>query len=147
MIPGFDESGLLPAGTHDCTLAEIKQRFGQFPNTDRRCELYERLQQFLSEAWATRQVVAVIVDGSFVTGRDDPGDIDLIVVLSPDFDYRGEVAPFEYNVLSRRRVQQRYGFDILVATENSSAYEVYLDFYQQVKGRPGRRKGMLRVRP
>jgi hypothetical protein len=147
MIPELHENGLLPVGVHDCSVAELGQRFGQFQRTDRRCQLYGRLQSFLNEVWAVKQVIAVIVDGSFVTNQDEPGDIDLIVVLARDYDYRAELAPFEYQVLSRRRVQQRYGFDILVALENSAAYDVYVDFFQQVKGEPRRRKGLLRVRP
>ncbi|MBI1924574.1 hypothetical protein HYR99_10015 [Candidatus Poribacteria bacterium] len=76
-IPNFDEKGLLPPGVHDCSLEEIMERFGTFQVTDCRVGLYAQLQAFLEEVRSTRLAVAVIVDGSFVTSKPAPEDIDL----------------------------------------------------------------------
>ena len=40
-----------------------------------------------------------------------------------------------------------FRFDILVAPEGSVRYEQYVNFFQQVKERPGLRKGILKVLP
>jgi len=40
-IPALNEHGLLPAGIHDCTLDELKSRFGSFQISDRRNQLFE----------------------------------------------------------------------------------------------------------
>ena len=99
-IPGLNDAGLLPAGVHDCTLDEGRQRFGVFQTTDRRPKLYDKLEALVQEAWATGLVADIIIDGSFVTAKPDPNDIDLILVLNPGHDFTAELRPFVYNVLS-----------------------------------------------
>ena len=56
-------------------------------------------------------MAAIIIDGSYVTRKQEPEDIDLIVALKPGFDPLSELRPFEYNVQSRRMVKQFYKFD------------------------------------
>jgi hypothetical protein len=145
-IPNLDENGLLPPGIYDCSLEEVEERFGTFQSTDRRYRIYEQLQAFLAEVRSTNLVVAVIINGSFVTSKHDPGDVDLILVLSREHDFNAELRPFEYNVLSRRRVRKRYEIDVLIAREDSLEYEEYTEFFQQVRGQVEGRKGILRLR-
>jgi hypothetical protein len=145
-IPDFDDAGLLPRGVHDCMLDEVRRRFGVFQTTDRRPTLYNKLQVLVQEAWATGFVAEIIIDGSFVTAKPDPNDIDLILVLNAGHDFSAELRPFEYNVLSRRQVRKIYGFDLLVAMPASAVYAEYLDFFAQVRGETSRCKGSLRLR-
>lgn len=86
-----------------------------------------------------------MVDGSFVTAISTPNDIDLIVVVSTAHDFARDFHPSEYNVISRRRVQQRFGFDLLVARTDSEEYQRYVEFFQQVRLVPQRKKGLLRI--
>ena len=144
-IPDFDSEGFLPSGVHECNLGELKGRFGAFQTTDARCRLFEKLETFFAEVRATGFVVAVIVNGSFATSKHDPNDIDLILVLAPTHDFSAHLRPFEYNVLSRRQVRKLYRFDILVGQEAQPELQEYIDFFAQVRGAPGRTKGMLRV--
>lgn len=145
-IPGLDENGLLPPGVHDCAMEEVRKRFGSFQTTDRRCHLYEELQSYIADVRSTGLAIAIIIDGSFVTSKPDPGDIDLILVLPRDWKAETEMRPFEYRVLSKRRVRRYYGFDMVAAQENSIAYEEALKFFQQVRGRSDCRKGVLRIK-
>ena len=142
-IPAFNEHGFLPVGIHDCTLAELKARFGSF--SDRRPQLYSKLEAFLSAARASRIVQSVLVDGSFVTSSLEPNDIDLILVLAAAHDFSADLLPDEYNVLSKRRVYRKYGFDLLVASAGSEPYRRYVTFFQQIRFEPARAKGILRV--
>ena len=146
-IPDLNEQGLLPPGIYDCSLEEIGERFGIFQSTDRRPRLYEKLQEFLQQVRSIDLIVAVIVDGSFVTSKHAPGDIDMILVLSSNHDFSAELQPMAYNVLSRRRVSRRYGFDVLVAQENTREYAEYTTDFQRVHGQSHLQKGMLRIRP
>jgi hypothetical protein len=145
-IPNLNEQGLLPPGIYDCSLEEIGERFETFQFTDRRSRLYRRLQEYLIQVRSTNMVVAVFVDGSFVTSKHAPGDIDLILVLPSSHDLRAELVPMAYNVLSRRRVGRQYGFDILVAREDAIEYTQSVEFFQQVRGQPHLQKSMLRMR-
>jgi hypothetical protein len=145
-IPNLNEQGLLPPGIYDCSLEEIGERFGTFQATDRRSRLYEKLQEYLTQVRSANLAIAFIVNGSFVTSKADPNDIDLILVLPSSHDLRADLAPMAYNVLSRRRVSRRYGFDVLVARESTREYTEYTTDFQRVRGQPHLQKGMLRIR-
>ncbi|MBI2926746.1 MAG: hypothetical protein HYY24_13700 [Verrucomicrobia bacterium] len=94
-IPPLDQDGFLPIGVHECTLGEIKGRFGVFRGSDRRPQLFARLQAFLSEAKACGLVVSVVVDGSFVSAKPEPNDIDLIVAVVPGHSFAVDLSPSE----------------------------------------------------
>jgi hypothetical protein len=144
-IPAFCEDGRLPEGIHDCTLTEIRERFGQFHESDHRCRLFERLEAFLRDVAATGLFRAVIVDGSFVTAVSDPNDIDLILVFLSNHDFAAALRPFEYNVVSKREVRRKFGFDIVVVRDGSATVSQSVEFFSRVRGRPGVRKGLLRI--
>ena len=144
-IPELDDDGFLPEGVHECSLDELQQRFGGVQSSDQRSVLFDKLGQYLQEVRSTGMVVGLIVDGSFVTNKVEPNDIDLVLILPADHDFAADLRPFEYNVLSRRRVLKRYAFDVLVARENSPELVEYVEFFQQIRGETDRRKGILKV--
>jgi hypothetical protein len=145
-IPLFNENGWLPGGVHDCTLEEAAEQFGAFQSSDRRPELWARFIEFVREAKISGLIDMVLVDGSFVTAEPAPNDIDLIAVVSANLDFSVDFQPSEYNVLSKRKIHRRFGFDLLVARADSEEYRRYVEFFQQVRLEPGRKKGILRIR-
>lgn len=144
-LPALDEHGFLPEGVHNASLDEVAERFGRFTGTDRRVRLHSALVRFATEARQTGLVAGLIVDGSFTTGKPQPEDIDLIVVLHDRADFATDFRPDEYNVLSARRVKSRYPFDVRYATAEPEALQPLVDFFAQVRGKPELRKGMVRV--
>ena len=46
-----------------------------------------------------KSINALLEDGSFVTTKSDPGDIDLVLVLAHDYDFAADLPPAHYNVL------------------------------------------------
>jgi hypothetical protein len=142
----WTNKAFLPQGVHECTVEEISERFAQFQESDRRIRLFAKLQSFIAEARKTRFVVELIIDGSYVTAKPKPNDVDLIVVLAMAHDFSADLRPFEYKIVSKRRVRETYRFDILVAVEGSRACAEYTEFFQQIRGQPERRKGILRVK-
>ena len=103
MIPAFDGSGNLPPGVHEADWDEIVQRFGW---TSWRRELLAGLKAALEplrEAGCRR----VFVNGSFVTDKDKPGDID--VAWDPkgvDLDRLLELEPVFGDFADRRAAQK-----------------------------------------
>jgi hypothetical protein len=136
-IPALDQDGLLPAGVHECTLSEIRSRFGSFQISDRRPRLFARLEAFVTEAIAVGLVRLIIVDGSFVTQIPSPNDIDLIVVVESRHDFSSDIGPKAYNILSKSSVRRRFGFDLLVARENSVEYNDWVEFSRFALSRDG----------
>ncbi len=91
--PEFDESGDLPVGIHQATLAEVLQHFGT--GSLRRRLVGQRLERIYKLAKSTGQVARFIVFGSFVTAKHDPGDVDIFMLMENSFDsnqVRGEAA-------------------------------------------------------
>ena len=143
-LPQLDEHGYLPPGIHDASFDDLLDRFGQ---SAQRIALLQQLSQYLVELqrWPLSQVI--LVDGSFVTDAPEPNDIDLVLVLRDDYDLSQSVSPFEYNLRSRRRVQQTYGLDLFVVRPQSVDYDRFVEFFSQVRNQPGQTKGIVRVRP
>lgn len=84
-IPDFDLNGFLPPGIYDCTLTEVEQRFARFQVTAKRIQLFDKLREYATKALATGKLDSIIVDGSFVTSKPEPNDIDLITVLDVNY--------------------------------------------------------------
>jgi Family of unknown function (DUF6932) len=144
-IPNFNEHGFLPLGVHDCSWTELSNRFCRFQSTDRRPDLCRRLREFVEGLRRANIARELLIDGSFVTAQSQPNDIDLILILPPDWDLSSDVSPDQYNLLSRKRVRNRWGFDILIARENSPECSEYLNLFQRVRYQEQLKKGILRI--
>ena len=84
-IPNLDHDGFLPEGVHECSLVELDEQFGRFQGSDRRSVLFAKFVEYLGEVRSSGLATFVIVDGSFVTAKAEPNDID-----SSTTRYRGE---------------------------------------------------------
>lgn len=144
-IPDYDEGGVLPPGVHLCTMDEIKERFARFRTSDRRARLYSQLVEYVGKAGDVSAVLALIIDGSFVTDKAEPGDIDLIAIVSAALLEERSLSPQVYNVLSKRRVKKKFDFDLFVVRDGSEELQKQVEFFSQVRGRSGAQKGLLRV--
>ncbi len=83
MIPAFNNEGYLPAGIHPASLEEIAKRFGQ--ESELRHVQMESLRWLVDLA---RRVGAkrIVVNGSFVTDKLEPNDVDCVLLaIGPDF--------------------------------------------------------------
>lgn len=144
-IPDLRPDGYLPEGIHDCTLDEIHARFGRFQSSDRRQVLWQQLRAYFGAAETSGFVKAVIVDGSFISAKDTPGDVDLLVVLTDDYPEGQVHQPSKYNVVSPRQIRKGGDLDAKVGREHGPVHNQYTSLYQLVKHAPGARKGILRV--
>ena len=78
MIPPFDHNGCLPPGLHLATLDEIGARFGG--------ESELRRVQMESLRWMVESAIRagaerIVLNGSFVTDRMEPNDVDCVVLV------------------------------------------------------------------
>ena len=150
MIPNLVQ-GVLPEGVHVCTLTEVDDRCGRVQRSDRRMRLTAKLRDLEDQARKSGIVAALVVDGSYVTAKDEPNDINLVIALRTDFDLRSELRPFEYNIQSKRMIRAQYRFDVRVAVHGSDLYAEAIKFFchvrledQEQAGYPPR-KGLLRI--
>jgi len=144
-IPDFTDDGILPNSIHDCSFEELEVVFGRFQSTDCRITLTQRLKEYIQELRQSGIGKELIVDGSYVTRKDDPGDIDLILVLTKEFDYSAPINPFEYNLASNRVLKRKYGFDVFVERKGTERYNNRIEFFMRVKENPDVSKGLIRI--
>lgn len=81
----FDYPPLLAPGRHTLSLSEIKAKCADaFPNSARRRHLLQCLEKFV-QAYLTSGICCEIwLDGSFLTTKPDPSDLDVTVILDAD---------------------------------------------------------------
>src|SRR5262245_29211259 len=102
MIPKFNDYECLPEGIYDYTMDEAVQRFGVFQSNDRRPRLWARFSEFIRQLKECGFVETVIVDGSFVTAKVTPSDIDLVLVVATNHDFSVDLLPAHYSLLTQR---------------------------------------------
>ncbi|MES1972658.1 MAG: hypothetical protein V4472_09375 [Pseudomonadota bacterium] len=78
-IPLLNALGLLPEGVHDCEANEV---LGTFCASPARLAVWHGFEGFL--AWVATQPgpVSIFMDGSFVTDKASPGDIDVAIDIT-----------------------------------------------------------------
>jgi hypothetical protein len=129
----------------DCTLSEVRARFGVFSGSDHRARPFARLEELVLAMRSSGLFEALVIDGSFVTSKAAPNDIDIIAVLRPGHNFERELSISEYWLVSRALLSRRFGFDVFVAESGSALYKKYVEFFSRVRGTPETRKGLLRV--
>lgn len=145
-IPNLGAGGELPAGIHTATLKDVETTFGAA--NDRRKLLMSGLKDAVKVLKAG-QVSKIFIDGSFVSDKDEPNDIDGCWsnvgadanTLDPRFwDYADE-NDFQQK---RQSLKQEFGIDFYMAeqTEGGSG-KPFPDFFQT--NRDGQPKGILEV--
>jgi hypothetical protein len=85
----------------------------------------------------------LLVDGSFVTEKAEPHDIDSVVLLPPDFEQQleREVEPaleLEEMLLTRQPEE-------IFAAEDDADWEEWVEFFSRTREPDGRRKGLVEV--
>ena len=75
----FDANGYLDAGLHPTTLADIRTHFvDPFPAPSTRPTVYAGYERHTAELQKSSVEFEQFLDGSFVSNKQDPGDIDLL---------------------------------------------------------------------
>ena len=144
-VPALSAEGFLPVGIHDCSLADVRARFGSFQRSDARPRLCARLEELVVAMQRSALFEVLLLDGSFVTAKTAPNDIDLVAVLRPGHDFERDLPMSEYALVSRSMLRRRYGFDVVIAERDSHLYRTYVEFFSPIRENPVARKGLLRL--
>jgi hypothetical protein len=123
----------------------VRERFGRVQETDRRPRLFARLEELYRAMQRSGLFESLLVDGSFVTSKAAPNDIDLVAVLLPGHNFERDLPMSEYSLISRLMLRRRFGFDVMVAERGSVLYNTYLEFFSRIRDNQDMRKGLLRL--
>jgi Family of unknown function (DUF6932) len=140
MIPPFRPDGYLPEGVHPASEAEVTFRFGSASPRRRRLTLRVRRWTELARAvGATR----LLIDGSFITAKPDPNDVDAVLQLPRNFheQIRGGIdAALELEqMLLTRRPEEIFG------AEDQTDWDEWAEFFSRTREPDGRRKGLVEI--
>jgi hypothetical protein len=142
MLSDFNEYGNLPPGIHTASEEEVFTCFAT--SSARRQWLGERLREVILIARATGKLQRLILWGSFVTKKESPDDLDLLLVMAEDFELAQVPEPlrilFDY---SQARIRFRADIFWTKMSMPADTLAMWLDTYQI--GKDFQRRGIVEV--
>lgn len=147
-IPTFDRFGLLPGGVHECTIEEVEVNLAW---NDERRRLTALLQEFIAVELTPRFTVVppVVLDGSYVSQKASPSNINLVLELS----HLSDEEQWEGQVLFQRTADLFRLYQIEMLPGLKSLKQDFVDLLQTLRPQTafekglhhGHRKGVLRL--
>jgi len=127
MIPAPNALGELPPGIHTATLEEVEAVFAKTP---RRRTLFDGLRRAVQNLKAAG-VRRVFIDGSFVTTKANPNDVDGCWEWSEDVNLDLLDPVFLDFSRQRQAMKEKYGLDFFLANwVEAGSGLTFLDFFQ-----------------
>ena len=142
MLPALNSDGNLPEGIHLATEDAVLARFAT-PSA-RRQWLGEQLRSLLALAKSTGQLARVFLCGSFVTSKEVPNDLDVLLVMSTEFAIEALPTP-AHIVFDHVQARLRFQADVFwtKASLDPQVLHLWLDTYQT--GKDFTRRGIVEV--
>jgi hypothetical protein len=144
MVFTFNDEGVLPKGIYEVTLGEFKK---EFVYNERREAIFKGFCTLLDDLRAIN-CKTVYVDGSFVTDKEQPRDVD--VCWDDNDDINWELLDSDYPIFfdmnpPREAQQLRYHADVFPAnTYEGGSGLLFREFFQQNK-ETGNAKGIIKI--
>lgn len=141
MIPEFTKEGFLPKGIYRASIDEVKIRFGS--SNPKRGKLFKGLIKALQNL-KKAGIRKVYIDGSFVSSKTNPNDIDGCWEITANLDKQILDPVFQDFSYERRAMKQKYNVEFFPATwiEGDSGYP-FVFFFQL--NRDGKEKGIILI--
>ena len=143
-LPNLNDAGELPIGIHQATIDEVIAQFGS--GTLQREIVTARLQRIYQIAKDTGNLQQLIIFGSYITAKPEPNDVDVVIILSDDFDLT--VCSEEVKrLLDHQQAENEFGASIFWIRPSLLLFETLDEFIEswQIK-RDGTRRGIIEVR-
>lgn len=115
-------------------------RFGSQNRRRRRLAIRLRFWIELGRAVGARRLV---IDGSFVTAKAEPDDVDAVMLLPSDFAEqleRGVEAGLELEEMFLVRQPEE-----IFAAEDEANFQAWCEFFSRTREADGRRKGLVEI--
>jgi hypothetical protein len=134
-IPSLTASGLLPEGIHRATLDELQARFGS--TGEARIESYTKLLLFLQLVRSFGMFTSIVIDGSFVTDKPAPSDIDAVLIL-PGAGLKQLAGHPDYYKLDNVEIKESFNIDLYIDPDLDGMAR----FFQQLKTEDALQRGV-----
>ncbi|MEF2967792.1 hypothetical protein V3851_18340 [Paenibacillus sp. M1] len=147
-IPEFFDNYHLPDGVYECTIEEIEHRFLFSKKRVYVWGLFKKLLDRLISLGLKPKTI--LIDGSFVTAREEPGDVDFAALIPPETvitaladikdDHDKQGIYLFANPNNADAIRSLFGSHFLIA-ENEEYLNAWANFFQK-----GGNHGRLRDR-
>lgn len=141
-LPSINDDGDLPVGIHIASLTETLDLFGQ--GSSQRIAVADRLARIYKLVHATGCLRRFVVFGSFVTSKDSPQDVDIMIIMEDAFDLSllsGESAI----VFDHMQADTHFGASIFWSRKQSAfGGEQAIIEYWQIR-RDGGKRGIVEI--
>lgn len=140
-IPKFDFYGVLPFGIYEAKIDEIRECFCNYGNKKLRENLFITFEKYFDEIKKHNTEYEIYIDGSFVTNKEEPGDIDILLFFNVEYNNKEWLT-----LINDDYIKAKYkGVQVLAAFLDSDSKTITLDFAHDCEHIPGIRKGLVRV--
>lgn len=137
-LPEFTNYGILPEGIHECSIAEAEQALVK---DGRRRDLWQKLIAFIDWVRPMGIFQYIYIDGSFLTDKSDPKDIDLVLEFTQNNSCNLSVV--DPQVFNHFYVVNTFSLDVYFAPTFIPPYVNDLrEFFQYIGVKEGFSRGL-----
>lgn len=139
-VPPVRADGTLPPGIHRATLDEV---FAAYPPVSQQRQLLnQELNKLVAFCKSKAAVIELIIDGSYVTSKNEPEDIDAVLL------FNATIKVLTVESLGEADIDTTHLVDAWVETE--VWYRKWVTFFQMTMGdsqagTPGYTKGVVQI--
>ncbi len=131
-VPPFREDGWLPVGHHPATWEEVAERFGGEPGS-RRAFLTDKLLGLRDALRVLGVKGTLLLNGSYVSARPEPGDFDVLLITPPDIQAMKDADPKLALLLDAERAEKEGGYSLFYVPSDSPALDLVSSFWSLSK--------------
>lgn len=129
-MPEFNHNGLLEPGVHPMTVEQIKEFFGY---NERRRILIGELERFIRVAETCgMRIIKMIIDGSFITDKQQPGDIDLYFIIDVNSVFTSPNLNEFFNLMNHNYTFENFSLDSYCHFNTQIPVNNFVDFFQYI---------------
>lgn len=141
MIPPFDKRGLLPPGRHTCK--DWEEFSAVFAYNEHREHMLVRAKEFVRDRLTPlAQGLTLIVGGSFLSDKERPGDIDVVVIVpSEELTSRRAVIDLFVNEGRKGPIWENYKVEFYIHLEGLGMKNLAL-YFEYVGEKSAEAKGL-----
>lgn len=141
-MPEFREDGWLPEGHHPATWDEIESVFGGETGS-RRALLTKQLLTLRDGLRICKIFGTILLDGSYISAKKEPGDFDVLLIGPADIQVRKENLPELSQWLDAEIAEKEKGYSLFYIPNDSPVIDMLKGFWDLSK--EGVPKGIVEV--
>lgn len=136
-LPEFTDYGILPEGIYECSMEEVEQ---SLVKDGRRRDLWQKLIAFIDWIRPMGIFSNIYIDGSFLTDKFYPNDIDLVLEFVQNNS--SNLAVIDPRVFNHIYIVNTFSLDVYLSPTLIPPYNDFKEFFQYIGVKEGFSRGL-----